>query len=143
MYAIPLDCSWGRQCTIQATRNGNEDFDLIIAADVLYHPEHFTDLIQTIISSLGPQPRSKPRRIIICFEQRRRCNDDFIDQFKIALNEHYNASMTMIPSSSITIHHYDIKGSVDTFDKNDSEYPPHLIETEFYLYDFQYPQMHE
>lgn len=58
-YRLPIECTAGRN----QTEEGNEKFDIILAADSLYAPEHPAWLVATICAYLRRDVQRKPRVI--------------------------------------------------------------------------------
>jgi 2-polyprenyl-3-methyl-5-hydroxy-6-metoxy-1,4-benzoquinol methylase len=87
--------TWGAGC-IEKLKAVSHGFDVIIMADVLYHPEHFEDLALTITSCLLSKGS-----IIASYEQRRRDISHFFT-FLISsglFSEAYKISEYSIPRS--------------------------------------------
>jgi predicted nicotinamide N-methyase len=71
---------WGEELSQRILSRSQDWFDLIVMADVLYHPEHFTDLNTTILtcSKVGTE-------LIVVYELRRRD----LESYFTALSEHF------------------------------------------------------
>lgn len=77
---------WGKDCAVKMVEeNSGNNFDLVIMADVLYHFEDFSSLIETITgccySTTNVYSKSHDNleskmlirtEVLICFEQRRK-----------------------------------------------------------------------
>jgi protein N-lysine methyltransferase METTL21A len=71
---------WGEELSRRILFLAQDQFDLIVASDVLYHPEHFTDLNKTILtcSKVGTE-------LIVVYELRRRD----LGSYFTTLSEHF------------------------------------------------------
>lgn len=64
-------------------------FDLIVLADVLYHTEHFTDLLQTLYHLSSPWTV-----IVLVYEQRRKKLGDFVQNLCKVFGNHQERVLT-------------------------------------------------
>lgn len=71
---------WGQELSQKILASSQDHFDLIVMADVLYHPEHFPDLNTTIFtcSKVGTE-------LIVVYELRRRDLESYFTN----LSEHF------------------------------------------------------
>lgn len=94
---------WGNELAKQILERSKDAFDMIVMADVLYHPEHFQDLNVTILtcSKVGTE-------VIIVYELRRRELESYFtslrDNFEILKVLHYDVirqEEEVVPSNSL------------------------------------------
>jgi len=78
-----ISALWGSNFLSESEKLGMLfKFDMIVMADVLYHEEHMSDLMESILHSMA-----STCKIIICCEQRRKdLNKLFFDELSTRLN---------------------------------------------------------
>lgn len=69
-----VEYRWGEDATPVLQAANTQRFDYVLAADVLYHDEHFLSLAEAMFALT-----SKSSRILLCYEQRRKDLTVFLD----------------------------------------------------------------